>query len=146
MQIVRVAFLVAAALPAAQAAAQDGGRSMLDKLRAAPAPEQQRDLDTMTLASAHRERAESIEQRTSGLWQSWLVSVCEGCGPERRSYSDRDAQELMRRAADDSAKRQGEKKYLYSPPSRPARASASGSIYSDLSTNNIEQIRRDPNR
>jgi len=50
----------------------------------APATKQQADLDTMALASAQRERARSMEERTSGLWQSWLGSICQSCGEAPR--------------------------------------------------------------
>ncbi|TXM94344.1 hypothetical protein FV223_04960 [Methylobacterium sp. WL116] len=55
----------------------------LDELRTATAPTQQSDLDTVTLASAHREQAKSVEEKTNGLWQSWVVSVCKGCGDQK---------------------------------------------------------------
>ncbi len=55
----------------------------LDELRALAPPAQQGDLNTGDLASAHRERAKSMAEKTDGLWQSWLVSVCEGCGDQK---------------------------------------------------------------
>lgn len=66
------------------AAVETSSRAVLDELHALPKPKQQLDLDTFKLASAHREKATSIEEKTNGLWQSWLVSVCQGCGPERQ--------------------------------------------------------------
>ena len=53
---------------------------MLNELHAAPRPEQQGDLDTFKLASAHREQAKSVDEKTNGLFQSWVVSICQGCG------------------------------------------------------------------
>ncbi|QGY04592.1 hypothetical protein MMSR116_23790 [Methylobacterium mesophilicum SR1.6/6] len=55
----------------------------LDELRTPSEPKKQPDLDTFALASAHRERAESAQEKTNGLWQSWLVSVCDGCGDQK---------------------------------------------------------------
>ena len=55
----------------------------LDELQSISPPKQQSDLDTAALASAHREQARSTEEKTNGLWQSWLVSVCEGCGDQK---------------------------------------------------------------
>ncbi|UIY45778.1 hypothetical protein [Methylobacterium radiotolerans] len=61
----------------------------LDELRAAAEPKKQSDLDTFELASAHRERAESVQEKTDGLWQSWLVSVCDGCGDQKPAKARR---------------------------------------------------------
>ncbi|GJE25981.1 hypothetical protein [Methylobacterium organophilum] len=155
-----VVTMSATILAPTPALAQDGGKAALDRLKAAPVPSQQGDLDTMGLASAHRERAESIDQRTSGLWQSWLVSICEGCGPERHLYSDRDTQDFMRRQSRRAAEKGDAKpdgtaegkpegkarRYVYFPPAGIVRVGASGSLYNDLSNHNIDQIRRDPNR
>jgi hypothetical protein len=55
----------------------------LDELRTATEPKKQSDLDTVALASAHREQAKSAEEKTNGLWQSWVVSVCDGCGDQK---------------------------------------------------------------
>jgi hypothetical protein len=55
----------------------------LDELRALSEPKKQDDLDTVALASAHREHAESMQEKTNGLWRSWLVSVCDGCGDQK---------------------------------------------------------------
>ena len=57
----------------------------LDELQTAAKPKQQSDLDTVALASAHREQAKSIEEKTNGLWQSWLGSVCDGCGNQKQA-------------------------------------------------------------
>ncbi|TXN01546.1 hypothetical protein FV242_18245 [Methylobacterium sp. WL64] len=55
----------------------------LDELRTATEPRQQSGLDTFALASAHREQAKSAAEKTDGLWQSWVVSVCKGCGDQK---------------------------------------------------------------
>lgn len=130
----------------AGARAQDGGKAALDRLGSLPKPAQQSDLDTVTLASAHRERAESMQQRTDGLWQSWLVSVCEGCGEARQPFTDRDGANYLRKL------RAGQPEQV---PSRPrftyhypagGRVPRADNISADLSNENIDQIRRDPNR
>ena len=59
----------------------------LNELRTAPTPKQVNDLDTLQLASAHRDRAASVDEKTNGLWQSWTTSICEGCG-NTPSYQD----------------------------------------------------------
>ena len=114
----------------------------LDALAAAPVPEQRTDLDTYKLASAHRERAESVQERTNGLWQSWVVSICEGCGPQVSSYKNRDLE--MKRAVVSRD---------IMPATRPAvgaataqrmkRTTVAGN-YADLSPEGINRIRRTP--
>ncbi|WP_336488523.1 hypothetical protein [Methylobacterium nigriterrae] len=76
--------LIALASTASGALAQTRDPKLLDDVPRAPATKQQSDLDPLTLASAQRERARSVEERTSGLWQSWLVSICQGCGEAPR--------------------------------------------------------------
>lgn len=61
----------------------------LDELRAAAEPKKQADLNTFELASAHREQAASAQEKTDGLWQSWLVSVCDGCGDQKPTKAHR---------------------------------------------------------
>lgn len=72
--------------------------TMLDKLHSAPKPTVQADLNTLQLASAQRERADSYEDRTNGLWQSWAVAICQGCGVRERLYSKMDATAMVGRA------------------------------------------------
>jgi hypothetical protein len=72
--------------------------AMLDRLRSAPKPEGQKDLDTLALASAQREKADSMTERTNGLWQSWVVAICQGCGVRERQYSKADDRALEDRA------------------------------------------------
>lgn len=52
----------------------------LDKLSMLPKPKPQLDLDTTRIVSIERTMAISAEERRSGLWQSWRVAVCNGCG------------------------------------------------------------------
>lgn len=133
-------------LLSAGAQAQDGGKAVIDQLGALPRPAQQGDLDTFALASAHRERAETMQQRTDGLWQSWLVSVCEGCGEARRPFSDREGAEYLRklRAAQPEQAPSRPRLTYYVPPGD--RVPRTDNISADLSNENIDQIRRDPNR
>lgn len=62
------------------AVAQSASGSALEQLRALPKPKGQVDLDTTRLVSVERTMSASVEERTSGLWQSWRVAVCQGCG------------------------------------------------------------------
>lgn len=120
--------------------------TQLNELRAAPVPRQGRDLDTLQLASAQRERAISIEEKTNGLWQSWTMSICEGCG-NTPSY---------RKTIDENFKNQ-KGLYLSRSNGRALRNQAlvsradpseqhGRSLYADLSSQNISQIRRMPGR
>ena len=109
----------------------------------------QTDLDTFQLASAHREQAESMRERTNGLWQSWLVSVCEGCGPERRPFFKRRtqvSQKTPEKVAPGPTARQPVQKAV-GPKVVATRVVSSrkvASIYEDLSDSRIDQIRRAP--
>ncbi|GJD96257.1 hypothetical protein [Methylobacterium iners] len=62
------------------AIAQSAAGLALDKLGALPKPKGQTDLDTTRIVSVERAMVASTEERTSGLWQSWRVAVCQGCG------------------------------------------------------------------
>lgn len=114
----------------------------LDELRTLAPPKQQADLDTLPLASAHREQARSAQDKTDGLWQSWLVSVCDGCGDQKparhlklEDWPDREA--AMAPSAADHGR---------TPPTR-VRAAATPphrSLAADLSPENITGIRRMP--
>lgn len=120
------------------------GDLLLNELRSAPRPKPATDIDTLRLASAQRERATSVEERTNGLWQSWLVSICEGCG---------DTASYRKTVGDDFIKRKG--LYLARSEGRALRRQAllastrtprgtGRSLYADLSPRNIGQIRRMP--
>ncbi|MCJ2071196.1 hypothetical protein MKK75_20765 [Methylobacterium sp. J-030] len=113
----------------------------------AAAAKRQSDLDTVALASAHRERAESVQERTTGLWQSWLVSVCDGCGDQKpakalrvEDWPDRDGPAATGSVA-------------HKPPpvaerqdAKPGAARRRGSLEADLSPENVDSIRRMPQR
>lgn len=123
-----------------------GGQNdtLLNELRTAPVPKQAPDLDTMQLASAQRERAASMEEKTNGLWQSWTMSICEGCGDTpsyKKTVSDNFANKKPRYAtgSEGSALR---RQALTSRSRTPDKAPHS--LYADLSTENISQIRRMP--
>jgi hypothetical protein len=138
--------LAALILLTAAAQAQDGAKALLDQFDSLPKPAQQSDLDTFALASAHRERAESIRQRTDGLWQSWLVSICAGCGEDRRSVTDREGAEDLRTLRIGQPERgPARPRFTYYVPA-DGRVPRPDNISADLSNENIDQIRRDPNR
>ena len=79
--------------------AQDDNNARLEELEASTKTPEQTDLDTFKLASAHREKAGSMREKTNGLWQSWLVSICEGCGPERQPYFKRSYSQISDKSA-----------------------------------------------
>lgn len=123
-------------------------RAALESLANAPKPKEQAALDTMKLASAHRERAESVEERTNGLWQSWLVSICEGCGPQMLSYKQRGlgTTTVAANTGNEAAPRTREAapRTREAAPVRRVNSGKLAGMYSDLSTENIDQIRRRP--
>ena len=116
----------------------------LNELRAAPEPKKQSDLDTVRLATAPRERAASVEEKTNGLWQSWLTSVCEGCGdtPSYRKTVDDDfanRKSVASRGSVTVAARQGPRRALRDKPEGYGRR-----LYATLSPEAVGQIRRMP--
>lgn len=121
-------------------------QEMLRELPASTPIKQQSDLDTVQLASARRARSESVQERTNGLWQSWLVSICEGCGPKMKPYPETIKNDMERNVPPSTF---GETSfdvarvasYRRLPPPEYSRR-----IYTDLSTENVDQIRRSPNR
>ncbi|MCJ2093936.1 MULTISPECIES: hypothetical protein [unclassified Methylobacterium] len=112
----------------------------LDELRTLATPRQQSDLDTLPLASAHREQARSAQEKTDGLWQSWLVSVCDGCGDQKPARALRLEDWPNREAA---ATAPADRR---SPPTRVRAADIPPhrSLAADLSPENITGIRRMP--
>jgi len=117
------------------------GDVKLDELRTLAEPKQQSDLDTLPLASAHREQASSAQERTDGLWQSWLVSVCAGCGDQKPARALKLEDWPNREAA--ATPGAGDRR----PPPTPVRAAESAphrSLAADLSPENITGIRRMP--
>jgi hypothetical protein len=119
----------------------------LDELRTMAPPQQQSDLNTVELASAHRERARSMQEKTNGLWQSWLVSVCEGCGDQKavrslqyEEWPDRNAPLSTGTVKKISAEK---------PPqatSAPVTRRPQGTLEANLSPDNVDSIRRMPQR
>ena len=117
----------------------------LNELRAAPEPKQQKDIDTLQLASARRERAESVREKTEGLWQSWTTSICEGCGdtPFYRKTIEKDFATRKGLAGVTSGT-------VASGPQPAVRGEAleryGRRLYTDLSPETVGQIRRMPRR
>lgn len=118
----------------------------LDELHTATEPQKQSDLDTVALASAHREQAKSVDEKTSGLWQSWVVSVCQGCGDQKPAKALK---------LEDWPKRNVPLTTGSVDPKAPAtkvdHAEAKrvevrhqGSLEADLSPENVDSIRRMP--
>lgn len=112
----------------------------------APEPRRQSDLDTVALASAHRERAESVQEKTNGLWQSWLVSVCDGCGDQKpakalklEDWPNRDVPlttgSVDRKASPEKASHAETKR---------VEIRRRGSLEADLSPEHVAAIRRMP--
>ena len=144
----RSAIIVVAMICAAgPVAAQSFEDAKMDEIQATPQPEQQKDLDTFKLASAHRERAETVREKTNGLWQSWLVSICEGCGPERQPYFKRERTQVSEGARSNVVAAQ--KPTVAAPKTvavvaKPPKPAMHASLVADLSPSNIDQIRRMP--
>lgn len=135
------------AIPAGDASDGTTGKRdvVLDQLRVRAAPKEQTDLNTVELASAHRERAKSMEEKTDGLWQSWLVSVCQGCGDQRPARSMRYEEWPDR----DMPFPTGAEKKASTEKARPAEAAKTtarphGTLVTDLSPENIDSIRQRP--
>ena len=128
--------------------AQDADMTKLEELRTTGRPRQQGDLDTVKLASAHREQAQSIDEKTDGLFQSWLVSICQGCGvdvqprarAERAEDAPRRSVPMTTGAVDPGAgKPEGAK-----PAAAPDRRSAHTTVAADLSPGTVSALRRMP--
>ncbi|WCS28896.1 hypothetical protein LOK46_32410 (plasmid) [Methylobacterium sp. NMS14P] len=120
----------------------------LDELRAATEPKKQSDLNTFELASAHRERAESAQEKTDGLWQSWLVSVCDGCG-DQKSAKARRLEDWPNRNAPLTTGAVGTKvvpEQVRRAEMRRAEARHHGAFEADLSPEHVDSIRRMPQR
>jgi len=129
------------------AQAQERGQVVIDELRTSGKHEKPSDLDTLKLASAHREQSASMAEKTDGLWQSWLVSICQGCGADRHQFSQKDVDEVVARSRSQQANGGGQPakpRLTYQGRSRPDAKSRTTSR-DDLSTGSIETIRQDPN-
>jgi hypothetical protein len=120
-------------------AAPDRDAVKLDELRTMAAPSQQSDLNTVDLASAHREKARSMEDKTDGLWQSWLVSVCDGCGDQKPVRSLRYEEWPDRHAPLTTGS-------LGKAPNGASARPPHKSLEADLSPDNVDSIRRMPPR
>ena len=118
----------------------------LDELRTATEPRQQSDLDTFALASAHRERARSMEEKTDGLWQSWVVSVCKGCGDQKPARALKLEDWPTRDAAltTGSVDRKPSLEKMHSAEAKRTEVHRHGSLEADLSPENVDSIRRMP--
>lgn len=128
--------------------AQDNTIAKLDELEATGKTKQQDDLDTLRLASAHREQAKSIDEKTNGLFQSWVVSICQGCGvdvkPPARELKAKDfplRDVPMTTGGIDPGKTAGAPKQAAAPePRKQPRTS----VAADLSPENVDAIRQMP--
>lgn len=85
-----------------------------------------------------------MEEKTNGLWQSWLVSICEGCGPESRPFTDWSGDAYTRRLRAQQGPAEKPRYTYYGAPGGGSDGPAS--LVSNLSNENIDRIRRDPNR
>ena len=113
----------------ATARAQTTGRTPIAPTTPTPVPRRADNLNTIELASAHRERARSVEEKTSGLWQSWLVSICDGCVslPPAKQH----VQAVARRDAELASR-------------RPSLHTEKRSAQTDLSNRSLDAIRSMP--
>ncbi|MGW8788694.1 hypothetical protein [Heyndrickxia sporothermodurans] len=118
----------------------------LDELRAAAEPKKQSDLNTVELASAHRERAESAQEKTNGLWQSWLVSVCQGCGDQRpaKAYRTEDWPNRTAPLTTGSVDKKAMPETVRRTEIKRAGAHHHGAFEADLSPGHVGSIRRMP--
>lgn len=119
----------------------------LGELRTMAPPQQQSDLNTLELASAHRERAKSMEEKTNGLWQSWLVSVCEGCGDQKaiRSLQYEEWPDRNAPLSTGTAKKTSTES-LPQPGGATITRRPQGTLEANLSPDNVDTIRRMPQR
>lgn len=115
----------------------------LNELRTAPIPKQVGDLDTLQLASAHRDRAASVDVKTNGLWQSWTTSICEGCR-NTPPYQDTVRNDFTNRKGLAGLNAEAGPGKPQANPQRSQPQPSKWSLYTDLSNENIDQIRRMP--
>lgn len=122
--------------------------TMLSELRALAPPEKQTDLNTFELASAHREQARSMQEKTDGLWQSWLVSVCAGCGDQKpvRALRYEDWPKRNVPLATGSIEKSAPTKSARPTDDVKVTAHHRGTLEADLSPENVDSIRRGPQR
>lgn len=133
---------------AGPATAQSAAQTMLNELHAAPKPQQQDDLDTLKLASAHREQARSADEKTNGLFQSWVVSICEGCGVDLKPAKELKAKDFPVRepsttgSVEPAVKAEAPRQDVLPEPPRQRHTGAAA----DLSPEGGDAIRRMPRR
>lgn len=111
-------------------------------------PQQQTDLDTVALASAHRAQAQSMAEKTDGLWQSWLVSVCDGCGDQKpaRALKLEDWPNRNALATTGSIDHRAAAEKPRQVEAKRVEVRHYGSLEADLSPENVDSIRRMPQR
>lgn len=124
------------------------GDAQLEELLSAPPPKQQSDLDTVALASAHREKAKSMEEKTNGLWQSWLVSICNGCSDQKPPLKIEDwpSRDVPLTTGSVNLKASSEKSHHLDVKQTVVHHRHYGSLEADLSPENVDSIRRTPQR
>lgn len=118
----------------------------LDELRTAAEPKKQSDLDTVALASAHREQAKSADERTNGLWQSWVVSVCDGCGDQKpaKALKVEDWPNRNVPMTTGSVDQKAPSTKAHHSEAKRAEVRHHGSLEANLSPENVDSIRRMP--
>lgn len=106
----------------------------------------QSDLDTFVLASAHRERAESMQEKTNGLWQSWVVSVCDGCGDQKpaKALKVEDWPNRNLPLTTGSVDQKAPPTKVNHTETKRVEVRHHGSLEADLSPDNVDSIRRMP--
>ena len=126
------------------ASPSERGNVQLDELRTATEPKKQSDLNTIALASAHRERAASVQEKTDGLWQSWVVSICDGCGDQKPARLSR-YEEWPRREVSlttGSVDRKAPSEKVRQTEVKRAESRHHSSLEADLSPEKVDAIRR----
>lgn len=133
---------------AAELAADTRGRSDVDfsAFKRAAEARKQPDLDTFVLASAHRERAESMQEKTNGLWQSWVVSVCDGCGDQKpaKALKVEDWPNRNIPLTTGSLDQKAPPPKVNHGETKRVEVRHHGSLEADLSPGNVDSIRRMP--
>jgi hypothetical protein len=120
----------------------------LEQLQSAPQPKQQSELDTVALASAHREQAKTVEEKTNGLWQSWLVSVCDGCGDQKpaKALKLEDWPKRDVPITTGSVDQKAPSTKAHHSEAKGVEVRHHGNLEADLSPENVDSIRRMPQR
>lgn len=144
----RLKILVFASMCVCHAAfAQTSEREQIPSSDPAISIKPQADLDTVKLAAAHRERAKSTDERTNGLWQSWLVSICKGC--DNLPPAKQHVEEQARRDAATSLRtteRQRPPEETKPVAGKEGGRSEARTLESNLSDQAVDRIRATPGR